>query len=94
MDDTETTGPISCKKKPDITYPCQWLYKVIGKEPKLIQEAIETSCRPVPVKISPSHASSKGSYWSFNAELTVESEEMRLAIYRSLTNDPAVKLVL
>ena len=94
MDNTKPPGPLACKTKPDIDYPCQWLYKVIGKDPALVEKAIRSSCSPVPVKITPSHSSSKGSYWSLNAEVTVENEEMRLSIYRSLTNHPDVKLVL
>jgi uncharacterized protein len=94
MEYSEERNSCSCGKKPKIEYPCLWLYKVIGKDPESIREAIVTACTPYTVKISLSHASSQGTYRSFNAELEVKDEQMRLAIYQSLTENPAVKLVL
>jgi uncharacterized protein len=94
MEYSEEINNCSCGKKPKIEYPCLWLYKVIGKDSESIQKAIMTACIPYPVKITPSHASSQGRYRSFNAELEVKDEQMRLAIYQSLTKNPAIKLVL
>lgn len=94
MNDPQTSSPSSCRRKAEITYPCQWLYKVIGKDQESVRKAIISSCDPLPVEISLSHSSSRGSYRSFNAEVVVENEAIRLAIYHSLTNHPAVKLVL
>lgn len=94
MDTSEEKSTLSCNRKPEIEYPCRWLYKVIGKDQKLIHDAIIAACSPAPVRISLSHASSQGTYWSFNAELEVKDEPMRLAIYQLLTSHPAVKLVL
>jgi uncharacterized protein len=94
MSTSKTAPPFSCNRKPEIDYPCLWLYKVIGKDPESIREAIISSCKEVPVIISPSHSSSHGSYWSFNAELMVANEKMRLSIYQSLTEHPDIKLVL
>jgi uncharacterized protein len=95
MSSKKETGPcLSCEKKPEIEYPCNWIYKVIGKDPESVREAIAAACTSNPVKISPSHSSSGGRYRSFNAELEVKDENMRLSIYRFLTQHPAVKLVL
>jgi uncharacterized protein len=94
MRSLEEQRPLPCDGKPEIEYPCLWLYKVIGKDPESIRDAIMAACTPLPVLISPSHSSSQGTYWSFNAELEVKDEDMRLAIYQSLTSHPAVKLVL
>jgi uncharacterized protein len=94
MRSIEEQRPFPCDRKPEIAYPCLWLYKVIGKDPESIRDAIMAVCTPLPVLISPSHSSSQGTYWSFNAELEVKDEDMRLAIYKSLTSHPAVKLVL
>ncbi len=91
---SKAKDPFSCNRKPEIDYPCQWQYKVIGKDPELIKAAIFSSCAPTPVRISHSHSSSRGSYLSFNAEIIVENEAMRLSIYQSLCNHPAIKLVL
>jgi uncharacterized protein len=90
--DKDTTFP--CNRKPEITYPCAWVYKVIGKDPDAIKDAIQAACSTTPVQISPSHSSSQGTYWSFSAELIVDDEQMRLAIHSSLAHNPAVKFVL
>ncbi len=81
-------------RRPEIVYPCLWHYTVIGKDPEAIQEAIRTVCAPFPVRISRSRSSSGGTYLSFNAEIEVTDEAMRLSIHHVLTTHPAVKLVL
>jgi uncharacterized protein len=80
--------------KPDITYPCTWVYKVIGEDTKLLQEVIVTACAPTKVSITHSHSSSGGKYHSLNATLTVENEKTRLQIYDLLKQHPAIKVVL
>ncbi|WP_457576497.1 HP0495 family protein [Desulfomarina sp.] len=85
-----------CKepRRPEIEYPCSWVYKVIGQDCSLLKDAIIDACGSLSVTISHSHSSSGGKYHSLNAELTVHSEETRLAIYESLKASPVVKLVL
>ena len=80
--------------KPEIDYPCQWVYKVIGEDTRTLKELILTACAPATVDITHSHSSSKGKYHSLNVSLVVENEEMRLQIYELLKNHPAVKIVL
>lgn len=85
---------LSCKKKPDIHYPCIWQYKVIGREPQRVEEAIREACAPHSSVITYSHSSAGGKYHSFNAEITVADETTRLTIYRALHQHPAIKIVL
>jgi len=80
-------------KTPEITYPCLWLYKVIGEDATALTKAINTVC-PVSVAIVPSKTSSGGKYCSLNVEIEVASEAARLAIYQNLKNHLAVKMVL
>lgn len=80
--------------KPEINYPCTWQYKVIGRDHDLVKEAIEEICAPVPVAITYSHSSSSGKYHSYNAEIEVQDEEARLAIYRALHNHQAIQIVI
>jgi len=87
-------SPKNGGERPDIEYPCTWSYKVIGENCSLLKDVIVSACSPAEVKISHSQTSSKGKYHSLNAELTVTSEEVRLSIYETLKNDPAVKFVL
>lgn len=80
-------------KKPVITYPCLWLYKVIGEDAAALARAINTVC-PAPSVIIPSKTSSGGKYCSLNVEVEVADEAARLAIYQNLKNHLAVKMVL
>ena len=89
----ETHSP-SCTKKPEIDYPCLWQYKVIGREQHLVIDAIKEICAPTAVTITYSHSSTSGKYHSFNAEIEVQDEAARIAIYRALHDHPAVKIVL
>lgn len=86
--------PNSGQEKPEIEYPCSWVYKVIGEDCSLLKDVIVKSCSPYDVSITHSHSSSKGKYHSLNAELVVPDEEVRLQIYERLKTDPAVKIVL
>ncbi len=81
-------------EKPEIDYPCNWVYKVIGQDPEALKEIILTACAPSDVIISHSHTSSKGKYHSLNASLEVEDETQRLEIYDLLKKHPAIKVVL
>jgi putative lipoic acid-binding regulatory protein len=82
------------QEKPEIEYPCTWVYKVIGEDCSLLKDIIVDSCTPHEVTISHCHSSSKGKYHSLNAELVVPDEETRLRIYENLKATPAVKIVL
>lgn len=86
--------PLDSKQRPEISYPCEWTYKVIGEDQSLLQQAIVVACEPHDVMISPSHRSSKGRYLSVNADVVVPSESVRLAIFERLKTSPAVKFVL
>ena len=81
-------------ERPEIEYPCTWVYKVIGVDCSVLKEIIIAECAPYSVKITHSHSSSKGKYHSLNAKLEVDSEDVRLSIYDKLKNNPAVKIVL
>ena len=81
-------------ERPEIEYPCTWVYKVIGEDCSLLKDSIVTACSPRPVKISHSNTSSNGKYHSLNAELEVPTEEVRLKIYENLKRSPAIKIIL
>ena len=79
---------------PNIEYPCQWSYRVIGtSEYELRQAASE--CIDVPeVDISLSNHSAKGTYISLNIAVQVQSELMRDCFFMALKDHPAVKFIL
>ncbi len=81
-------------KRPEIEYPCTWVYKVIGQDCTILKEIIVSTCAPQDVEITHSNSSSGGKYHSLNAELTVNDEATRLGIYDTLKNSSGVKFVL
>jgi len=81
-------------ERPEIKYPCAWVYKVIGVDCTLLKDIIVAACTPLEVAISHSHTSSKGKYHSLNAKVFVPDETVRLKIYETLKNHPSVKIVL
>jgi putative lipoic acid-binding regulatory protein len=81
-------------KRPEIEYPCTWIYKVIGQDCTILKEIIISTCAPQDVRITHSNTSSGGKYHSLNAELTVHDEATRLGIYDTLKNSSGVKFVL
>lgn len=85
--------PTSTVKRPEITYPCTWSYKVIGESRELLHEAILVACAPDPVQISPSRSSRGGKYHSIEAKLEVRDESTRIAIFERLKTHPAVKIL-
>lgn len=90
--DTKKTNHCNTKKT-EISYPCVWLYKVIGEDATALTRAINTVC-PASASISPSRTSSGGKYCSLNIEIEVADEVTRLAIYQNLKNHLAVKMIL
>ena len=94
MADSTTDQNFSCRKKPDISYPCSWEYKVIGSDRQRLEEIIISVCTPLRPTITLSNVSSSGRYYSLNATLEVESEEMRLNIFKRLQDSKDVKMVI
>ena len=82
------------QRKPDIRYPCDWEYKVIGADQEKLKTVILAACAPNVPSISLSNVSSKGTYYSLDVVIEVENEERRLAIFEWLQNSPDVKIVI
>jgi len=83
-----------CQAKPDIDYPCPWLFKVIGFNGQEIELAIAEVVGAVPFTVTASKSSSGGKYHSVNLEMEVTSEENRDSIYQDLSAHRAIKVVL
>jgi hypothetical protein len=84
----------SNSKKPNIEYPCDWEYKVIGTDVDEMIKAIELITEGMDYKISPSNVSSKGNYFSLNLTVFVTSEIIRDIIFAKLEANKFVKMVL
>jgi len=81
-------------KKPNIEYPCDWHYKVIGTDLDEMIKAIEQITEGMDYKISSSNVSSKGNYFSINLKVFVISEAIRDIIFAKLKASEFIKMVL
>jgi putative lipoic acid-binding regulatory protein len=82
------------KQKVQLSYPCPWVYKIIGPDANEMRSAVAEIICDCTYKISPSHSSEKNKYQCLNVELSVENESKRTALYEALKAHRAVKMVL
>lgn len=71
-------------KKPQISYPCEWQYKIVVDGDLPAKEEVEKVLEGKNFTFKESHKSSEGKYESYNISLTVENEEERLKIFDAL----------
>ena len=81
-------------KRPEIEYPCEWAYKIIGTNIEKILEAIEIAVSDMKYNITPSNISKKGKYFSLNLLVTVPNETIRDIIYQKLNSSDSIKIVI
>ena len=86
--------PFDSSCKPEINYPCKWQYKIIGESATVITELVAEIVHERDYSLTRSNVSSGGRYVSMSLELTVDSEERRLELYRLFADNPTVKVVL
>lgn len=80
--------------KPNIDYPCQWHYRLIGEDRSAIMEAIHSTVDVGICVITEGNASSGGRYLSLNLEIRVDNEAERLRLYQVFSNHPAIRVVI
>ena len=83
-----------CQTKPDIVYPCEWGYKIIGTDKEELEASIVEIMKERRYSIKEGNRSSKGKFISMNSQCRVESEEDRNAIFKAFADHPAVKMVI
>lgn len=81
-------------QKPEIEYPCEWSYKIIGQDVDKILSAIKEATMGIEYDITPSNLSKNGKYSSLNLKLEVPNETVRDLIYEKLGKSPDIKFVL
>jgi putative lipoic acid-binding regulatory protein len=84
---------LDSNKRPEITYPCEWSYKIIGNNIDKMLEAIEIAASGLKYEVTPSNISKKGNYYSLNLTLPVPNEVVRDLIYQKLDSHESVKIV-
>ena len=84
---------LDSNKRPEIEYPCEWSYKIIGNNIDNMLEAIKLAVLDLEHTITPSNISKKGNYFSLNLTVTVPNEVVRDIIYQKLDGCDSVKIV-
>lgn len=85
----ENTG-----RRPEIQYPCQWQYRIIGEDRAAMYQAIHALVPASACTVSEANVSSGGRYLSLSLEVTVTDDAERLRFYQLLAGHPAIRMVL
>ena len=83
----------SCEK-PEIEYPCEWGYKIIGTDKSALQAVIFDVVGERAYKTKNGNTSSKGKFHSLNMTCRVESQEDRDKIFKAFSDHSDVKMVI
>ncbi|HIY43788.1 DUF493 domain-containing protein [uncultured Helicobacter sp.] len=79
--------------KPQIDYPTQWEYRIIGKDKKELEEIVK-EIFPQGYELKDGQASSGGKFVSIVVSAEVASEQERNELFAKLKNHPQVSMVL
>lgn len=82
------------KKRPDIDYPCEWVYKLIGTDRDDLKSAVAEILPEGDYTLTLSNKSSKGKYLCLNLEITVYDHSTREGLYQALNAHADIRLVL
>lgn len=80
--------------QPDITYPAQWSYHVIGADPETLRTAVSAAIADAEHAWEGGAESRHGRWHSVRVRVLVLDEPHRMQILESLQQDEAVRLVL
>ena len=81
-------------EKPEINYPTQWGFKLIGRDKEALHDAIKEVMGEKEHLCHPGNASKKGNFHSYNASCTVEDEAERDRIFKAFQDHDDVKMVI
>lgn len=77
-----------------IVYPCQWSYRVIGRDKEGVRAAVEGVLSGREFLLYYSKGSTGGNYHSWHVDLVVCDEEERNQLFCQLKALPAVLMVI
>ena len=87
----------TCKTRPDIDYPTNWGFKIIGKDKDALEKCIKEIMKIEGDKkhlCSIGNQSKTGKFTTYNASCTVESEEERNRIFKYFEDLDDVDMVI
>jgi len=80
--------------KPEINYPCEWGYKIIGTDKTALQTAVFDIVGERAYTTKGGNTSSKGKFHSLNMKCQVASKEDRDKIFKAFSDHTDVKMVI
>jgi len=87
----------TCKTRPDIEYPTNWGFKLIGKDKEKLLACIKEIMKDVGNKehlCSLGNSSKTGKFHTYNASCTVDTEEERNKIFKYFEDHDDVDMVI
>lgn len=94
MTDEPSSQPGDHAPRPDLSYPCEWCYRVIGADVARVRAAIEAIAGDAAHEIHDGNTSRAGRYVSLELAMTVRDDDHRLAVFAQLAEHDDVKFVL
>jgi len=82
------------KTKPDIEYPINWGFKLIGRDKAKLEACIAEILADKEHQKSAGNASAGGKFHSFNASCEVLDEEERNKLFKAFSEHEHVKMVI
>jgi putative lipoic acid-binding regulatory protein len=83
----------SCEK-PEIEYPCEWGYKLIGTDKTKLKACIFDIVGKREYTTKEGNSSSKGKFHTLNMRCKVESQKDRDTIFKAFSEHEDVKMVM
>ena len=81
-------------KRPEICYPCEWRYKLIGKDRDKLEACVFDIMAQKEYASSDGNISKNGKFVSMNVSCNVDSEEERNALFKAFQDHEDVKMVI
>ena len=82
------------REEPQIDYPTQWGFKLIGKDKEALEACVEEIMGEKEHLCSSGNISKNGKFHSYNTNCIVENEEERDRIFKNFQGHDAVKMVM
>jgi len=82
------------KKKPKIEYPCNWGFKLIGRDRDKIKDAIKDIINDREYECRDGNISRSGKFVTVNTNCNVESQEDRDRIFKAFSEHKNIDMVI
>ncbi len=84
----------SMPERPDIEYPLEWGFKIIGRDKDALESCIREIMQDREHKCHIGNSSKGGKFHSYNASCLVETQEDRDKIFKFFQDHDDVKMVI